>query len=214
MVAISVFSATTKSPPVCGNLADGYAPIIAFEMARSVNDLHAIFGAADSDCRAAITAQLDTINWFDVFIYIPTYGAFLIFFLLGMRNRDSRLASPAIRVALVACAADYAENICLFQLSANPDSASKWLSLLAWATEIKWVGLGVVGALAGYLLASRGGAWRLTMIPCVLGLLAALATIPMAATVGPSLSLAFASGWIVLLAIDVRESFRNATSPG
>jgi hypothetical protein len=112
-----------------------------------------------------------------------------------------------MRITAIACVGDYAENLCLFKLSANP-VASSWLSVLPWVTEVKWVGLGIAGAMGGYLLAKRGGAWRLACIPCALGLVAALITIPATALAGPYLSLAFASGWIVLLAVGVRESIR------
>ena len=53
LVAVNL---TLPSPPVCGKLAPNYAPIIAFEMARSVSDLHAIFGDAPGACRVAIAA--------------------------------------------------------------------------------------------------------------------------------------------------------------
>jgi hypothetical protein len=210
--SLAVLSATTEPAPVCGELAANYAPIIAFEMARSVTDLHAIFGAAAGECRTSIVAQMDMINWIDVFAYIPIYGSFLVFFFLGIRERGARPAAIGLGSTVTACLADYAENICLFNLSANPDVASIWLAILPWVTETKWVGLGISGAIGGYLLASRGGAWRLTFMPCMLGLVAALATIPMPAGAGPYLSLAFAVGWIVFLTVVARESLRRTAA--
>ena len=145
-----------KEAHVCGNLASNYPTIIAFELARSVSDLHAIFGDSAGACRTEIAQQMDAINWNDSLVFIPAYGAFLIFFFLGLRSRDARLGSIAVGITVLACAADYVENSCLFHLSVNPDVASSWLSLLAWATEVKWVGLGIVNGIAGYVLfASR-----------------------------------------------------------
>ena len=46
ILALTLFSLMLPSPPVCGDLPKNYAPIIAFELARSVKDLHAIFGSA------------------------------------------------------------------------------------------------------------------------------------------------------------------------
>src|SRR5205085_8767822 len=78
VLALTVASVAQPSPPVCGSLPARYAPIIAFELARSVRDLHAIFGALPGACRTAIAARLDFINWTDSLLFIPVYGAFLV----------------------------------------------------------------------------------------------------------------------------------------
>ncbi len=59
VLALTVFSLAGPSVPTCGGLAKNYAPIIAFELARSIADLHAIFGDAPSACRSAIAARMD-----------------------------------------------------------------------------------------------------------------------------------------------------------
>jgi hypothetical protein len=211
LLALVGFSATQKEPPVCGNLATNYAPIIAFELARSVSDLHAIFGESAGPCRTAIADRMDYVNSGDSLVFIPAYGAFLVFFFLGLRSRDVRLASVAISISLLACAADYVENASLFHLSANPDVASNWLSLLMWATEVKWVGLGVVNAIAGYvLLASDRWLYRFAIVPCTVGTAAGLITIQSPALAGPYLSQAIALGWVAFLLVDLGESFDSA----
>jgi hypothetical protein len=217
VLAFVVSGANQKQAPVCGNLRANYTPIIAFELVRSVADLHAIFGDSAGACRSAIAQQMDAINRGDSAFFIPAYGAFLIFFFLGLRSRNRRLASIAIRITFLACAADYVENTCLFHLSVNPDVASGWLSLLMWATEVKWVGLGIVNAIGGYVLfSSHAGGWldRVAIVPCVLSAVAALISIPTPAVVGPYLSQAIGFGWIVLLLVDVRESFKPASASG
>ena len=208
-------SLSQKKAPVCGNLAANYEPIIAFELVRSVSDLHAIFGDSAGACRTAIAAQMDAINWGDSVFFIPAYGGFLIFFFLGLRSRDVRLASVAMSITLVACAADYLENTCLFHLSANPDVASIWLSILVWATEVKWVGLGIAGAIGGYVLfTSHSGRWldRSALVLGAIGAAAALITIPNPAIAGPYLSPAIGLGWVVFLLVDLRESFSSASA--
>ena len=201
---------TQNQPPVCGNLSANYPTIIAFELARSVSDLHAIFGDSAGACRTAIAQQMDAVNRSDSLVFIPAYGAFLIFFFLGLRSRDARLGSIAVAITVLACAADYVENACLFHLSANPDVASNWLSLLAWATEVKWVGLGIANGIGGYVLfASRRLLYQLAILPCAISFAVALFSIPKPANVGPYLSQAIAVGWVVFLIVDVCESIRG-----
>jgi hypothetical protein len=215
VLALTGYSLTQKSAPVCGNLAANYQPIIAFELVRSVSDLHAIFGDSAGACRTAIAQQMDAINTGDSDFFIPAYGVFLFFFFLGLRSRDVRLATVAMGITLVACAADYVENTCLFRLSVNPDVASGWLSLLMLATEVKWVGLGIAAAIGGYVLfTSHAGRWldRVAIVPCAIGAIAALITIPSPAVAGPHVSLAIVLGWLVFLLIDLRESFGSASA--
>jgi hypothetical protein len=217
VLAFAVFGVPRKNAPVCGSLPANYAPIIAFELVRSVFDLHAIFGDSAGACRSAIAEQMDAINRGDSAFFIPGYGAFLVFFFLGLRSCDARLATVAMWITIVACAADYVENTCLFHLSVNPDVASGWLSLLMWATEVKWVGLGIAGAIGGYVLfTSRAGRWldRIAIVPCAIGAAAALITITSPAVAGPYLSPAIGLGWIVFLLVDLRESFSSASASG
>ena len=215
VLAFAVSSVSQKKAPVCGNLAANYEPIIAFELVRSVSDLHAIFGDNAGACRSAIAQQMDAINTGDSDFFIPAYGVFLFFFFLGLRSRNARLATVAMGITLLACAADYVENTCLFRLSVNPDVASGWLSLLMWATEVKWVGLGIAAAIGGYVLfTSHAGRWldRVAIVPCAISAVAALITIPSPAIAGPHVSPAIGLGWIVFLLIDLRESFSSASA--
>jgi len=210
VLALTIVSALQLSPPVCGNLRAGYAPIIAFELVRSVSDLHAIFGEVPSACRTAIAARMDAINWMDSFAFIPVYGAFLVFFFLGRASKGRALAYTALAVTIIACLADYVENLALFHLSSDPDSAT-WIPLLIGATEIKWVGLGIAAALAIPLLWGSWVGW-LALLLCGVGLVISLLTIPASATVGPYLSNAIALGWLLFFGIDIRESIASRSS--
>jgi hypothetical protein len=205
VLALAVVSSLQPAPPVCGNLRPGYPPIIAFELVRSVSDLHAVFGDAPGPCRNAIAARMDAINRMDSFAFIPAYGAFLVFFFLGRTSKSRPLAYAAVTVMVIACLADYVENYALFHLSPNPDSPV-WIPLLIGATETKWVSLGV-GGFAAVLLLDGWVAWA-AFVLCGIGLFASLLTIPAAAIVGPYLSNAIALGWILFLAVDVYESVR------
>lgn len=207
ILGLTAINLALPSPPVCGNLAPNYAPIIAFELARSVSDLHAIFGDTPGTCRVAITAQMDLINKIDSFVFIQLYGAFLVFFFIGRRSRNAVIAVAAALIVVAACLADHVENFALFHLSANPDSPV-FIPLLIGATEAKWVGLGVAAAAAIPLLWNGWLGW-LALLLCGVGLVVSLLTIPASAVVGPYLSNAIALGWLLFLGVDVRESFRS-----
>jgi hypothetical protein len=98
--------------------------------------------------------------------------------------------------------------MCLFHLSANPEVASAWLTRLFYATETKWVLLGIVGVLGGTILWNKGR-WiaRLAIIPCSIGAIVTFVSITNPSVVGPYMSLAISSGWIVFLFADVAASF-------
>ena len=209
VLALTVFSVTQPAPPTCGGLPASYPTIIAFELVRSVSDLHAIFGAEPDACRTAIAHQMDYINTIDSFVFIQIYGAFLVFFFLGRRAANARIAIAAVAITLVACLADHIENYALFHLSADPDHAT-WIPLLVAATETKWIGLGVAGALAVPLLWNGWLGWIAALV-CGIGLVVSLLTIPMSAAVGPQLSNAIALGWLLFFVVDIRESFRRST---
>jgi hypothetical protein len=206
VLALTVLSVTQKAPPVCGDLPKNYAPIIAFELTRSVADLHAIFGEAPGACRAAIAKQMDYINTIDSLLFIPVYGLFLIFFFVGARERNPLVAALAIAIIVVACLADYVENFALFHLSADPDHAT-WIPLLIGATETKWLGLPFAAVLSVALL----GGWLrwLALALCGIGLAAATTTILTPAAIGPNLSNAIALGWLLFFAIDIRQALRG-----
>jgi hypothetical protein len=207
VLALTVLSVTQKAPPVCGDLPKNYPTIIAFELARSVADLRAIFGDTVSTCRAAIAKQMDTVNTIDSFVFIPVYGLFLIFFYLGARERNPAIAALAVIITVVACLADYVENFALFHLSADPDHAT-WIPLLIGATETKWIGLPLAALLSVGLL---GGWLRWTaLVLCGIGFAAATTTILTPSAIGPYLSNAIALAWALFLAIDVARSFRRA----
>ena len=200
LVAAVVFSTTQPRLAMCGGLDPRYPPILAFEFARSVADLHALFGPAPGACRDSVVAKLDLINWLDAALFIPIYGAFLAFSVLGLSQRRPALAKLTVTLTLAACGADYLENACLLQLSAAPDVASGWLSLLPWATAVKWLLLGVVGVLASRVVSERR--WLTAL--CGVGLAVVVLALALPATFGRFASLGVSLSWLMLLVADVR----------
>jgi hypothetical protein len=210
VLGLTLTGLTLPVVAMCGGLASNYTPIIAFELARSVTDLHAIFGNEAGACRSAVAARMDLTNWIDSLAFIPAYGAFLALFFVARRTAGERVARAGFVIVVAACLADYSENYALFQISSDPDSP-RWLTQLMWSTETKWVGIGIAGALGAVLLWNwrRPFGWLAAPL-CAVGTVASLVSVPAPAVVGPYLSNAIALGWLVFLAVDVRESFRRA----
>lgn len=202
LIAIVAYNLTQPAMTTCGGLDPAYQPIIAFELARSVPDLHTIFGDAPSACREAVTARFAFINTADNYLFIPLYGIFLFFFFLGIRDRDQKLARTGAIIVLAACLADYVENTCLFGIAANPDVHGSSLSLLPWATGVKWMGLAVSGAMGGYIL-SREGGWRwLIAALCFVGFAAVTLAMVDPHTYGRYASNGVTISWIIFLIAD------------
>ena len=212
VLALSVFSMLQPPPQPCGSLPKDYAPIIALELARTQADLDAVFGSTEGTCRTAMIEKMDAINWIDALLFVPIYGAFLLFFFTGMRERDLRLGNAGIAASWIAILGDYFENTCLMQLTPSLDATSVWFTLLPWATGIKWLALGIGCGLAAALLATRPPRNVVLSLLCVPGLLVSAMTLIDPARFGPSLSLAIGLGWLAFLIVAAIGSFRRAAA--
>lgn len=209
VLAVTLLSATQEPARPCGNLPQNYAPIIAFELARSAADLDAIFGT--EPCRSTMVARMDAINLVDALVYIPVYGLFMAFFFLGMRGRHAGLGTIGFRVAVVAALGDFAENACLMSLTPQVDPASFWFALLPWATGIKWLGLGVAAAIAAAIYLKSTGARLLNSVAaliCVVAFLSTVAAIAVPAKFGPTIGLGVGLSWLIYLVTAAAAAFR------
>jgi hypothetical protein len=214
VLAVTLLSATGEPVRPCGNLPQNYAPIIAFELARSPEDLRAIFGTQEP-CRSAVVERMDAINVVDVLVYIPAYGVFMAFFFLGMRARHAALGTLGFRVALIAAAGDFLENACLMSLTPAVDPASSWFALLPWATGVKWLGLGVAAAIAAalYVKSTRArGANLLAALMCAAAFLGTVAAIAAPAKFGPIVGPAVGLSWLAYLITAAAAAFRPVAS--
>jgi hypothetical protein len=212
VLAVTLLSATQEPVRPCGNLPQNYAPIIAFELARSADDLQAIFGVQEP-CRSAVVQRLDAINLVDVLVYIPSYGVFMAFFFLGMRSRHAALGTLGLRIALSAVLGDYAENLCLMSLTPAVDPSSIWFALLPWATGVKWLALGVAGAIAAAIYLQSKGARAFNIVAalmCVAAFCSAAAAIAVPARFGPTVGLGIGLSWLAYLITTAAEAFRPA----
>lgn len=210
VLAVTLLSATQVPVRPCGNLPQNYAPIIAFELARSATDLEAIFGTQEP-CRATMVERMDAINLVDVLVYIPAYGLFMACFFLGMRGRNAALGTLGFRIAIVAALGDFAENACLMNLTPQVDPASLWFALLPWATGIKWLGLGVAAAVAAAIYLKSTGARALNTaaaLICAVAFLSTAAAIAVPAKFGPTVGLGVGLSWLIYLITAAAAAFR------
>jgi hypothetical protein len=211
VLLVSIYFAFLPMVP-CGDLARNYAPVVAEELARTTADLHAIFGDAPGACRSAIAAKLTLVTWVDSLLFIPAYGAFLLFFFLGMVPRDEQSSFIGFVFAAVAVVADIAENICLFQVTSAPDVAGIALAVLPWATGIKWIALGLAGMMAGAVLLERGGENYPAAAACGLALLGSVLGVVNPHLFAPYLPGAIALSWLVFLVVAVRGAFLSTVA--
>ncbi len=215
VLAVTLLSFTQEPVQPCGDLPPNYAPIIAFELARSPADLEAIFGTQEP-CRSNVIARMDAINVMDVLVYIPVYGVFMAFFFLGMRSRHATLGTLGFRVAIIAALGDFAENACLMNLTPQLDPASPWFTLLPWATGIKWLGLGVAAAIAAVLYvqanSTKPSGARVANLAaaamCGAAFLSTVEAMALPARFGPIVSLGIGLSWLVYLITAAAAAFR------
>jgi hypothetical protein len=217
VLALAALSALAPPPPACGDLAAGYPPIIAFELARDAADLAAIFGAAPGPCRAAMVAAMDTANVIDVAAFIPAYAVLLAAWFASRRRDAAGWARAGVAITLIAAVADVLENVCLFALTPELDPASPWLARLIPITAVKWLALGgaAVASAAVLLRASAPARTRAATAGAILCLAAPIATVGAVAapaTFGPLVTPAVAVAWLVCLVSAATRARARATA--
>ncbi|WP_262693508.1 hypothetical protein [Kordiimonas aquimaris] len=181
--------------------APGYgAPVYAFEMAQSVEDLIAVFGTLDDPARPARIAAMDAGNYWD-FPFMAAYGAFLATFFLAVRTQTGqKMWSVFVAIAVLSALADVVENNILLGLTANLEAAQN-LHLLAYPVWTKFLSLMVVGAAAGfYMFKSQTGLlWKVLGTLTSIGALSVLAAFYAADVYGAIAGAGLGVCWLVML---------------
>lgn len=191
----------------CGGLPTGYAPIIAFELARTPADLVALFGSDPSPCRETLLTTMRKATIGDYLAYMPAYGAFLIAAFAAMRAERRRLANVGIALAIVALIGDALENACLLPILDHPVDDTAALAWLPWATNLKWVALGVLAIVSLPVIVSRGAWGKLGATLSLLAPLLVVASLVAPQRFGPFIALGITLNWVALMAIVARDSF-------
>lgn len=207
LVVLALTAASMVARPMpCGDLPSSYPPIIAFELARSADDLRAIFGAVGEPCRHRMIDAMDTVNVVDVAAFIPAYTLFLVGAFVGLGRRGRPLAKAGVALAALAAAADVVENLCLFALTPRLDPHGTAMAALPWATGVKWLALGAVGLAAAVAL--WPGARRhhqLSAALCMVTPIATVAAIAAPHRFGALVGAGVAASWLMLLVDGVAQ---------
>ena len=217
ILVLTVMSSQQSLARACGGLAENYAPMLAFELARSEADLQLIFGPPGSSCHSQMIARMDSINWLDVLVFIPAYGTFLVGFFLAMRARNVTLASLGVKLSIAAIVTDYLENLCLMLLTPQLDATSAWMTLLPWATGAKWLALGAAAAVAGFVyIGIQPRKFLVVAAPaaliCWISLVVTIAALLNPPAYGPVLSPAIGATWVIFLITAFTQALRPATA--
>ena len=189
-----------KFPADSAGMEPGYgSPVIAFEMARSVADLHAVFGPPDDPERPRRIAMMDDGNIWD-FPFMIAYGAFIALFLraAGKASGNSIWYLLAM-LGIVAGAADAIENTILLGLTADLEAARD-ISLLAYPVWIKFFSIMITGVAGGIVIATQAKHfWRILGVVAAASALLVLAGFYDPSTYGALLGLGITICWIIML---------------
>lgn len=136
-------------PPGAPGLPDGYVtPVIAFEFARTPEDVRAIFDITPADAREAYIEKMDRGNRLD-FAFMVVYSLFLFLFSIKCYEaKGSKILLMGAFFSVSALAGDIIENIQLLGITENlaVGTFQGHLYLLHIFTWIKWMSICLVFA--------------------------------------------------------------------
>lgn len=171
--ACAAAAVTAVSPREMAELPAGMrAPVVALELARTRDEVEAMFGAAGSPERETWRARMQLGVWLD-YALLLAYGVFLA----GVAHALTPYGRPAAHrsalvLALAAAGFDALENseltIVLQHLGADYRDA---LARLGWFTWLKWL------ALAAYFALLAPALWRASAVLRVAAVVGAAATV-------------------------------------
>jgi hypothetical protein len=201
-VAIATWFRAATPAQGCGGPLEGTPPLLAFQFARSPDDLLRVFGSAGTGCRAAMVAAIDRMDTVDLVAFIPAYGLFLLLFLLAIAARPlTHLARLAIAALLGALAFDVMETATQLRMTRDLDAVTDF-RLLAAASTAKFMLLGTVALLGGLL--AWGARHRIAGVAMLAG--GGWALVALALGLLPMLAAGHGLAWIAALALAMRMS--------
>lgn len=139
---LATLFAFTRIPEIGAAYPDGdfTRALSAFQRARTMEELAALFGAPPDDGKLrAMTAG----NWLDLVVFVPVYTAFLASAAAMLAGSiKTRLAWLAIVPALIAALADGVETWAQIQMTTDWSRAAELLPIVAPASWTKYFALG------------------------------------------------------------------------
>ncbi|MBL8548872.1 MAG: hypothetical protein JNJ73_02725 [Hyphomonadaceae bacterium] len=204
LATLGVFIGFRTLEPVRAAISSGCGAsdtLSRFQLARTMDDLIAVFSAPAGVCRAPIVTAMDAANRLDLYAFIPVYAAFLIAAAIALSGPwRTHVALAAIGAVVLAALGDALETATQLRITQDIEAATPHLPALAIGYWVKNASLGVYAAvIAGVALAPPRRRFALATI-------AALATLAMVGAAfdearAPFMTLAFGAFWIALLAI-------------
>jgi hypothetical protein len=207
---------TVASPRVMGPLPDGLkTPVLALEIAQSVDEIEMMFGAAGSPERAAWVSGMRAGTYFD-FGLVTFYALLLagvarrLLPALSEVSRARELASTALRrtrvastLAIAAAVLDVLENRELLTILSGVEAGTRdygpAVLRLQWLVWPKWIALSAwFVALAPELMHARG-ALRVAGIAGSLGALACVLAAMQRGVWSEAMALGIAVGMVALI---------------
>lgn len=155
-------------------------------------------------CRASLIEAMRQSLWLDALGFIPAYAGFFILLLLALRRHGPAIAWAGIAAAAIGALLDQFEGLLLHAILADWPGAPDTFAMLVPAVRGKFLALAIATALAGWLLARRGGIDRALGLAAALGGVAGLAFIAGDRFVGVAL-LGMIVAWPLLLAAAARR---------
>lgn len=203
----------TMFPTEGADVAEGYGtPVIAFEMARSMEDLDAVFGSPDDPQRARRLEAMDLGNRWD-YAFMVAYGGFILAFFLALaQDTQRRVWWLFAALGVLAALADAVENGLLLQLTAqlaagpsvSGQPVEDLLSRLPYPVWCKFFSLMLAGWGLGAYLFTRKGLWMAAgfVVMLMSGVVSLGYTSPEHYTglMGPAIGVV----WVVQLVVAVR----------
>ncbi|MFT4627740.1 MAG: hypothetical protein ACI8PZ_006427 [Myxococcota bacterium] len=184
-------------------------PVFAFEMARSVDGLQAVFGDLSDPERVARIASMDRGNLGDL-LFMAVYGPFVASFFVAIhRAGGSRGWLVFAALGLFAAACDAVENSILLGLTADLEGGAG-LAVLPVPVWLKFGALMLCGVAGGVYVAGRGGLWGLLGGSAAVGALAVAAAFTAPDQHGWMVGIGLGIGWLVQLAYAVRRGWGGA----
>lgn len=207
----------TIFPTEGADVAKGYGtPVIAFEMARTMEDLEAVFGPPNDPKRSERLEAMDAGNRWD-YAFMVAYGGFILAFFLALAKDTGRRYWWIFAVlGVLAALADAVENGLLLELTArlaSGEPVDDLLPQLPYPVWCKFFSLMLAGWGVGIYLLARPGGWKAAGFVAMLmaGVVSLGFTSPAEYTgfMGPAIGVV----WAVQLVVAVRAYRAGGVGP-
>jgi hypothetical protein len=133
----------------CGP-SGGAGAVIALELARTAQDVTALFGA--EPCSGRLVAAQRQALWLDMLAFIPAYTLFLASAAVALRRSGLGFALVGFNLFLFAGAFDAIEGLVLFKLLDDLPGTQRLFDGLFWTVRPKFALLGLGEILVAAML--------------------------------------------------------------